>query len=63
MNHYRIEFTITRRQDGEDDFTEVGFGSSTSWSTVYAAAHEVESLIQNQEWETRPGMPEPDELT
>lgn len=63
MSEYRIEYTITRRDDGEDDFMEVGFGSSIAWNSVNQAAYEVESAIQNREWETSPGMPEPDSLT
>jgi hypothetical protein len=59
---YRIEFSIQRRADGEDDFTEVGFGSSGGWGTVDAAAYEAESIIQNRIWETGEGMPDPDSL-
>jgi hypothetical protein len=59
---YRVEFTITRRQDGEEDFTEVGFGSSAAWETVAGAAYEAESIIQNRIWETTGGMPDPDSL-
>jgi hypothetical protein len=56
---YRIDYTITRRTDGEEDFTEVGFGSSGAWSSVDQAAHMLESAVANREWETTEGMPEP----
>lgn len=59
MNEYRIDFTITRRQSRRDDFTEIGFGSSGACSTVESAAHMVGSAVENREWETSPGMPEP----
>lgn len=56
---YRIDFTITRRQDGDEDFAEIGFGSSGAWSTVNQAAYDVESAVQNRVWETSKGMPDP----
>lgn len=59
---FRIEFTITRRRDGEDDFVEIGFGSSGAWSDVDQCAHIVESMMQNRVWETEPGMPDPSEV-
>ena len=36
---YRIDFTITRRQPGDDDFAEIGFGSSGAWPDVEQCAH------------------------
>ena len=59
---YRIDFTITRRLPGEDDFTEVGFGSSGATGGVGQAAHLLESAVANREWETSPGMPHPEDL-
>jgi hypothetical protein len=56
---YRIEFTITRCQPGEDDFTEVGFGSSGAWTDLDQCAHMVSSAVQNGDWEREPGMPDP----
>ena len=56
---FRIEFTIMRRRDGEEDFTEIGFGSSGAWSEVDQAMYMASSTVQNREWETSPGMPEP----
>lgn len=58
---FRIEYTITRRRDGEEDFTEIGFGSSGTWSDVDQCAHMVDSAVQNLAWETEPGMPPPAE--
>lgn len=61
MPDYRIDFSVQRRDDGEDDFTEIGFGSSAAHGTVNAAAYDVESIMQNRMWETQPGMPDPEE--
>jgi hypothetical protein len=59
---FRIEYSIQRQLPGEDDFTEVGFGSSGGWNDIASAAYAVESDIANRNWETQPGMPDPDEL-
>lgn len=59
MTEYRIEFAITRREDGEADFTEIGFGSTAAESSVDQAAHMLQSAVQNREWETSLGMPDP----
>lgn len=59
MSDYRIEFAIQRRREGEDDFAEIGFGSSGTWSSPEQAAHILQSAVQNREWETTDGMPEP----
>lgn len=61
MSDYRIEFSVTRRQRPEDDFSEVGFGSTGEWSTPEQAAHILQSMIEHREWETTDGMPEPEE--
>jgi hypothetical protein len=58
-DEFRIEFAIQRQQPGDDDFVEIGFGSSGGWSTVDQAAHMLISAVQNREWETTKGMPEP----
>ena len=62
MTDYRIEFTIQRRRDGQDDFTDVGFGSSGSWGSIAGASHMTETLLSRREWETEPGMPEPEDV-
>lgn len=61
---YRIEFSIQRRDEeaGEDDFTEIGFGSSGSWNDLAACTHMIDSTIANGEWETEVGQPCPDEV-
>jgi hypothetical protein len=59
---YRIDFTITRRREGEDDFTEIGFGSSGAWGDPAQAAHILESSVEHFEWETSTGMPDPDSV-
>jgi hypothetical protein len=59
---YRIEFQIQRREASDEDFTEVGFGSSGGWGTVNQAAHILGSMVDNREWETTAGMPDPDSV-
>jgi len=61
MSDFRIEFTIQRADDGDSDWIDIGFGSSGGWSTIEAALFEVRSAVQNQLWETEPGMPDPSE--
>lgn len=57
---FRIEYTIQANSaDGEEDWADIGFGSSGAWSDVDTAVHMVESDVQNRGWETEPGMPEP----
>lgn len=58
---YRIEYTI-QVNEGDEEWPEVGFGSSGAWDSVNEALYAVESYIQNQQWETEPGMPDPKEL-
>ena len=58
---YRIEYQIQRMQPGEDDFTEIGFGSSGGWESLNAALYAVESDVVNRNWETEPGQPDPSE--
>lgn len=59
-DEYRIEFSIQRQQPGEDDFAEIGFGSSGSCSDPESAVYAVSSAVQNGEWETVSGMPPPE---
>ncbi len=56
---YRVEFTLQRRLPDEDDFTEIGFGSSGAWESLDQCTHMVGSAVTNGEWETEPGQPEP----
>lgn len=59
---YRIEYSITRRRDDEDDFTEIGFGSSGAWHDLDACTHSIDSAVSNGEWETTGDMPSPDDV-
>ncbi|MEV5819258.1 hypothetical protein AB0L22_08795 [Micromonospora haikouensis] len=58
---YRINYTIERRLPGETDPTEIGFGSSGAWGDLDAALYSVQSDVQNRQWETEPGQPDPTE--
>ncbi len=60
MDEFRIDYAITRRRDGEGDFTEIGFGSTPASSTVDGALYTVQSTVQNRQWETSGDMPDPD---
>jgi hypothetical protein len=60
--NYRIEYVIKRRLIDEDDFTEIGFGSTGMWANVDAAEYEMHSAIQSREWETDDDMPDPTEV-
>ena len=61
MTEFRIEYTIQRMDEGDEDFVDIGFGSSGGWSTINAASYAVESAIQNRSWETEPHMPDPED--
>ena len=51
MSEYRIDFQVMRRLPGEEDFTEHGFGSTCASGSIYEAAHDVLSALQNNEWD------------
>ena len=57
---YRIDFTVTRRTDDDEDFTEIGFGSSGAWGSIDQAASMLEAGVTHREWETSEGMPDPE---
>ena len=59
---YRIEYALQRREEGDDDFTEIGFGSSGEWGSLNQCAHRLDSAVSNGEWETEPGQPDPDTI-
>ena len=59
---YRIEYAVQRRLPGEEDFTEIGFGSSSGANDLDAAVYAIESDVCNGHWETEPGQPDPDEI-
>lgn len=59
---YEITYSLRRKGPGEDDFTEVGFGSSGGWDSPAYAAHILSSDIDKYLWETSPGMPDPGDI-
>lgn len=58
---FRINYAI-ERQDAGGDFIEIGFGASSTSSSVNSAVYDVQSQIQNREWETSDDMPDPSEV-
>ena len=48
----RITFEIHEVDDGGGDGAEIGFGSSGAYTDIEAALYEVQSIIQNEQWET-----------
>lgn len=61
-DYYRIDYSITRRLDGEGGFTEIGFGSSGDRSDLGHCVHDIQLLVQHRQWETTDGMPDPDDV-
>ena len=59
---YDITYAIRRRSDEDDDYTEIGFGATGGWSTPEQAVHTLASAVAHYEWETEPGMPDPDDV-
>jgi hypothetical protein len=59
---YRIEFQIQRREPGDEDFVEIGFGSTGAWGSIRQASHILGSMVDNNEWETEAGQPDPDSV-
>jgi len=59
VTSYRIEFSIQRAEDDGGDYEEIGFGTSFSHAIIDAALYDVDSIIQNDMWETSGDMPEP----
>lgn len=45
MTQYRVSYAITRRRDGEDNFTEIGDGSSGTYDSVEHAAEAASALL------------------
>jgi len=62
VSDYRITYSI-ERLGTDGDYEEIGFGSSFSHATVNAALYDVDSFIQNLQWETTEGIPEPEEVS
>ena len=59
---FRIEFSIQRKRPGDDDFEEIGFGSSGAWADLDMCTHMLDSDVSHGIWETSDGMPDPDEI-
>ena len=59
---YRIEYVIQRALTEDNDFEEIGFGSSGAWDDLDQCAHILSSDIQNDSWETEAGQPDPDDI-
>lgn len=59
---YRINFAIERRLPGEEHFAEIGFGSTGASESLDGCAYELESTVQNRQWETEQGQPDPSEV-
>lgn len=51
VSEYRIDFAILRRDSGEEDFTEIGFGSTAAESSIEQAGFAAHGHIQNDEWD------------
>lgn len=63
MSAYRIEYSIQRTSDeDEEDFVEIGFGSSSSHGNLADALYAIESDVSNGLWETSGDMPDPDDV-
>lgn len=60
-DEFRIEYTIQRNQ-GDEDWVEVGFGSSGAWLSIDEAEYSMSSYIQNRQWEREHDMPKQSEL-
>lgn len=56
MAEYEITYSIKRNG------TEIGFGTSGESCDVDEALHNIDSDIQNRQWEIEPGMPDPEEV-
>ena len=62
MSGYEIEYTLRRYTGGSEEPEEIGFGTSGRCADIDAALYAIQSDIQNDQWETEPGMPDPDEI-
>lgn len=59
---YRIEYSIQRRLPDEDDFTEIGFGSSGAHDDLDGCTYAIDSEVSNGQWETEGDHPDPDDV-
>lgn len=51
MTDYRVDFSIMKRETGQEDFTEFAFGSTMSSTTIQEAGFDAHAAIQNEEWD------------
>lgn len=59
---YEITYSIRRRFSDDDDFVEIGFGSSGAWDDIECASWAMGSDIAGYNWETTSGMPDPEDV-
>lgn len=48
---YEVMFEVRVRDEGDEDFTVVGFGASGIWDSMDECAHTVLGALQNDEWD------------
>lgn len=51
MAEFRIDFSILTRESPEENFHEVGFGSTSASDSEASAAFAVLAHVQNGEWD------------
>lgn len=56
---YRIEYSIQRKRHDDEDFVEIGFGSSCDYGDIESAIEHVASDIDNLNWEHTREQPSP----
>ena len=61
-HEYEITYTLRLYRDGSEEPEEIGFGASGRCADIGDALYAIQSDIQNDQWETEPGMPDPDEI-
>ena len=62
LTEYRIEYTLQRKRPQDEDFIDIGFGSSGGSETPKAACHNIVSDVDNENWETEGDMPDPRDI-
>lgn len=59
---YEIVYQLRRRRPGEEDYSEIGFGATAGWDSPEQCADMVLADVQNYQWETEDGQPDPDTI-
>lgn len=59
---YRIEYTVQRKMPDDDDFVDIGFGSSGECDSPSSATFALGSYVDNWQWETEGAMPDPEDV-